>query len=238
MSVFPSLWARAKTSLFLAGIFGLLIGLGYAFGPRLVFWMTLSVVGVLALKEWTAMCQKRSQKIFFCLNGLCLLIVCFYSFFRIEREDGWKLIFWVIGLAVLSDTTAYLAGSWLKGPKLCPQWSPKKTISGALVSLVLVTALGAWVGQSLWGWKSYQALIIALIVALSAQAGDLVESFAKRKCGVKDSGTCLAGHGGILDRIDSWLGAAFGMVFIANNYVYVGFFFESFFFEILSSMIF
>ncbi len=105
------------------------------------------------------------------------------------------------------DTGAYLVGRRIGGPKFLTHLSPSKTYAGlvgGIVACTLVTAL------MLWGVGSnpLAAVVLGPLIAASAQAGDLAESMLKRAAGAKDSGSLIPGHGGILDRIDSFLFAA------------------------------
>lgn len=145
---------------------------------------------------------------------------------------GWLLLTVAIFIPVISDTSAYFCGSFFKGPKLCSKVSPKKTVSGA-VSAILLTGIimGALffaynaidvfnAGMVATHIKMYHFVIIGLLGSVVSQAGDLFESYLKRKAKVKDSGTLLAGHGGFLDRVDSHLFSSiftlfyFSMIFI------------------------
>lgn len=105
------------------------------------------------------------------------------------------------------DTGAYATGRWLGRRHLLETISPSKTIEGVLGGL-LVATLAAGIGAWLIGLAPWQPLIIGPLVGLAAQAGDLAESMLKRAAGRKDSGGLIPGHGGILDRLDSFLFAA------------------------------
>ncbi len=105
------------------------------------------------------------------------------------------------------DTGAYLIGRSLGRTKLVTHISPSKTVEGLLGGLVAAT-LAAGVGAALIGLAPWHPLIIGPLVGLAAQAGDLAESMLKRAAGRKDSGSIIPGHGGMLDRIDSFLFAA------------------------------
>lgn len=108
---------------------------------------------------------------------------------------------------ISTDTAAFYVGSHLGGPKLWPRVSPKKTWSGSLGGLAacmaVCTAYAVWGG----GADPGRAALMAAVVSLAAQGGDLMESAIKRWRNIKDSGNMLPGHGGILDRIDSLLTA-------------------------------
>ncbi len=105
------------------------------------------------------------------------------------------------------DTAAYAVGKAIGRRKLCPSISPGKTVEGAVAALVapaaLVSVAGRWLGLPI-----HHGLILGIAIGVLGQAGDLFESMLKRRAGVKDSGTLLPGHGGILDRFDSLLFAA------------------------------
>lgn len=105
------------------------------------------------------------------------------------------------------DTGAYLTGRWLGRRRLIDHVSPSKTIEG-LAGGLLVATLAAGLGGWLVGLEPWHPLLIGPLVGLAAQAGDLAESLLKRAAGRDESGFLIPGHGGILDRIDSFLFAA------------------------------
>ncbi len=121
-------------------------------------------------------------------------------------------------VSTLTDTFAYLVGSTFKGPKLCPNISPKKTVSGAVGGLIGGMLGGAVVllfsefsvlgvepiGRSL-GTNIAHFLVIGFFASIFNQVGDLVASYVKRLCGIKDYGNILPGHGGFMDRIDGMM---------------------------------
>ncbi|MCJ7749555.1 MAG: phosphatidate cytidylyltransferase [Armatimonadetes bacterium] len=114
----------------------------------------------------------------------------------------------VLMLAVWGmDTAAYAVGKTLGRHKLCPKISPGKTVEGAIGGLLAAVALTAGLGHWL-GLPLAHGLILGASIGVAGQAGDLFESLLKRRAGVKDSGSLLPGHGGVLDRFDSLLFAA------------------------------
>lgn len=117
-------------------------------------------------------------------------------------EDGLAAVIFLLGVVWSADTFAYLAGTWLGGPKLLPAASPNKTWTGLLAGLGFGSAAGVLIA-SLWSVEPALALAAAVPAALMAVAGDLVMSLAKRRFGVKDAGTLIPGHGGVLDRVDA-----------------------------------
>lgn len=103
-----------------------------------------------------------------------------------------------------NDTFAYLVGKNFGKNKLFPSVSPKKTIEGFIGGLVFSVIIGILLAKYFIGVKLiYFWIIIAIIVSIFSTLGDLIESKLKRVAGVKDSGTIMPGHGGILDRLDS-----------------------------------
>ena len=125
------------------------------------------------------------------------------------RTVDWKLLLSCMAIAWVADTAAFFAGRRFGKVKLAPAVSPGKTREGALGALLAVVLYGLLVAAAFQerlelttvGWL----LLVALLVVLTAFSilGDLLESWFKRQVGLKDSGTLLPGHGGLLDRIDS-----------------------------------
>ena len=118
-----------------------------------------------------------------------------------ERDThGLVLLLWVFIVTWSTDIGAYFVGRALGRRKLAPSISPGKTVAGLYGGIVVAALLGgAWV---LFTDLGRPLLILAPLFALAAQAGDLFQSWMKRRAGVKDSGNLLPGHGGVFDRID------------------------------------
>ena len=109
----------------------------------------------------------------------------------------------------MNDIFAYMSGKLLGKRKLCPQTSPNKTIGGAVGALILTTALVAVVGHYVFRGSVIDSpahlIGLGMILSAAGQFGDLMLSSIKRDVGIKDTGTVLPGHGGLLDRFDSLL---------------------------------
>jgi phosphatidate cytidylyltransferase len=116
------------------------------------------------------------------------------------------LVFWVMVVTWATDIFAYFAGRAIGGPKLAPRVSPNKTWAG-LAGGVIGAGLAGWGIAWLFG-LGFPFQWLGAPMAVVAQAGDLYESWVKRRAGVKDSGTLLPGHGGVLDRLDGLLPVA------------------------------
>ena len=114
------------------------------------------------------------------------------SAWMIWQYSPWLLLN-ITSLVWVADTSAYLIGGWLGKHKLAPNISPGKSIEGLMAALFL---------GLIWYWLPS---LLAVLFVCTAVWGDLVESALKRVFGVKDSGTLLPGHGGLLDRVDSLL---------------------------------
>ncbi len=117
--------------------------------------------------------------------------------------DGLVLLLWVLLTVWATDIFAYLVGRSLGGPRLAPKISPKKTWSGLAGGVLAAAVVGwtfAYVLDSAASWAL--PMVLGALLALLAQAGDLMESGLKRRFGVKDSSNLIPGHGGVLDRID------------------------------------
>ncbi|HVA20774.1 MAG TPA: phosphatidate cytidylyltransferase [Candidatus Micrarchaeia archaeon] len=119
------------------------------------------------------------------------------------QVGGW-LVLLVVGVAVVSDTAAYLVGSAVGRRPFFPAISPRKTVEGALAGLAAAVVLVAWVLPLLRPSVPVAAAgLCGVLAGVASQAGDLVESTLKRAAGVKDAGGWIPGHGGLLDRLDS-----------------------------------
>ncbi len=129
--------------------------------------------------------------------------------------DGFKLLLFIILVVAAADVGAYFGGSALKGPKLAPKLSPNKTWSG-FFSGVLLAVLMALIFALAVDMRPVYAALLAVPLILLSVSGDLFESGIKRKLDVKDTGTLMPGHGGLLDRLDSLMAAVLGAAIILS----------------------
>ena len=126
---------------------------------------------------------------------------------------GWLLT--ALPVVWLADSGAYFIGRWLGKAKMTPRLSPKKSWAGLAGAIVFGTLSGVGL-VALWqltGWLPadvplWQGAVMGFVVALLSPIGDLMISLIKRTVGVKDTGNLIPGHGGVLDRIDTWIWGA------------------------------
>jgi phosphatidate cytidylyltransferase len=133
-----------------------------------------------------------------------------------QAPQGFGLIFTLVFVVFAGDTLALYVGTFLGRHKLCPTISPKKTVEGALGGLGGNLLAGSIMKLAMFPDVTWlEGAIFCLAVGAAGQIGDLFESQMKRDSGIKDSGSILPGHGGMLDRIDALLFAgpvAYGLI--------------------------
>jgi phosphatidate cytidylyltransferase len=137
---------------------------------------------------------------------------------RADSATGRADWLFLVALVWASDIGAYVAGRAIGGPRLAPRISPGKTVSGALGGLLAAVLVGIVAALSLaasYSASPWRAALLAGLLGVVAQAGDLGESYVKRHFGVKDSGRLIPGHGGLLDRLDALLAVALAASLLA-----------------------
>ena len=135
-----------------------------------------------------------------------LLCLCLASGgLLLSQPSGHIMLAALAAIIAACDSAAYFIGRGVRGPKLWPSVSPYKTISGSVGGLVAAIAVTSLVASIFGIFDSLDALIMGLLIGGLSQAGDLIESAVKRRLDVKDSGSILPGHGGILDRFDGYI---------------------------------
>jgi len=123
---------------------------------------------------------------------------------NIDRGTFW--LYWLILTIMATDVGAYFTGRAIGKHLMAPNISPKKTWEGSgggiLASVIAAVVLSYVLSMPVSIWET---VVLAIIISIIAQAGDLIESLLKRNAGVKDSGSFFPGHGGVLDRLDSYI---------------------------------
>ena len=169
-----------------------------------ISWIGLTVWALLRRRLLPTIAGRRPGML---LIGSLILYIAWITLINIHQTAG---PVWLIGLFILIwavDIGAYFAGRQWGKRQISPQISPGKTWAGALgaTAAAILYAIGFGVWQSV---PLFSLIVLSCLVTWLSIGGDLAESALKRQAGVKDSGTLLPGHGGILDRIDSLLAAA------------------------------
>lgn len=141
-------------------------------------------------------------------TGLSLL------WLRTFPADGFSIVLWVFAVVWATDIAAYAVGKSIGGPRLVPTISPNKTWAGLFGGLGGAVLVGFSLSFAISGEAQPAAAAAGLAIGMAANAGDIFESFLKRRFDVKDSGGLIPGHGGVLDRLDSLLAAAPATVLI------------------------
>lgn len=169
-----------------------------------VFWpLVVLAAGTLSA---TAVSAGKKMAPFWSGLGVLYIGVPAWSLVAI-RERGEGAGWLVLGILIViwtADTGALVVGRIVGGPKLLPSLSPNKTWSGLAGGLALPSLVAAGY-SSVFGGNAVAAFALGLLLAGTAHAGDLFESWVKRRVGRKDSGESIPGHGGVLDRLDSTL---------------------------------
>ena len=161
-------------------------------GAGIVFWLARGRPDL--DPEWTAF-----GALWVALPCICLL------WLARGGPNGRATLLWILAIVWATDIGAYVIGRTLGGPRLAPRWSPRKTwaghAGGAVCAGLAGWATAAWLGIS----PALPLVFLSAGLAIVEQFGDLAESLAKRRFGVKDSSGLIPGHGGLLDRLDGLL---------------------------------
>jgi phosphatidate cytidylyltransferase len=165
-----------------------------------IFALLVAALATLMFYEWTRIARGWGPGWY--ISGFFYALLPALSLLWIRERDvhGLYLLIWAFIVTWATDIGAYFAGRRFGSRKLAPALSPNKTVEGLYGGIAAATILGgAWAIAAQLGLA---LLFLAPVLALAAQGGDLFESGMKRRAGVKDSGTFLPGHGGVLDRLD------------------------------------
>ena len=170
-------------------------------------WLALGVGVLVAAAVARGFGERKSDAAFGALyiGAPCLLILWLRAG---EEGAAWLIALFLVVWA--ADGGAYFVGKLVGGPKLWPRFSPNKTWAGFIGGLAAAGAAALAICQLLGPHLSFAtALSLGVLTGAAAMAGDLWESMLKRRFGVKDSGDLIPGHGGLLDRVDGLMFAAF-----------------------------
>lgn len=137
---------------------------------------------------------------------------------RAAPDFGFAAVIFVLSIVWATDTGAYFAGRAIGGPKLWPVISPKKTWAGAIGGLLVALILSFVVARLAAIPVTPTLMIVAIVLSIFCQLGDLFESWVKRRFGAKDSGSIIPGHGGVMDRVDGLTFAAMAAMAIGAGH--------------------
>jgi phosphatidate cytidylyltransferase len=167
-----------------------------------LFSLLVLTVAIWMTYEWVDITEKSKDKMFWRLTGLAYVLAPSFSLLVIRNMDnGADIILWLFMVVWATDIAAYFVGCNLKGPKLAPKISPNKTWSG-LIGGICASMLIGLIASLMFKETALFFIAFSGVLAVVAQMGDLLESKVKRIFNIKDSGTLIPGHGGIMDRID------------------------------------
>jgi phosphatidate cytidylyltransferase len=171
-----------------------------------VFW---AVAALLILWEWIGLTSRASPRALWVVAGLIYAGVAFAApvVLRGDAQFGFLAIVFLFAVVWSTDILGYVVGRLAGGPKLWPAVSPKKTWSGALGgtlgAVIAGTAIAHLNALTIW-----PVAVLAAVLSIAAQAGDLFESSIKRRFDAKDASQLIPGHGGVMDRLDGFIVAA------------------------------
>lgn len=163
------------------------------------FAVLLAVIAVMMAIEWNALVGDLGSD--FKVLGIAYVLFPIGGMLVLRHgPHGFGLALWTLAIVWATDIGAYFSGRYFGGPKLAPSISPAKTWSGLVGGAVAAGVIGPVVASLTH--LPIVCFVLGAPLGLLAQAGDLFESWLKRIAGVKDSGTMIPGHGGVLDRLD------------------------------------
>ena len=192
--------------LYVAGFFWLIVGL-YPNPQTLFFTSFVIFASLLAYRDDIE--QKDFYPFIYPTIGFIFLVVLYNNY-------GIDSLIWLVAIVAGADIGAFVVGKSV-GATPFNKTSPNKTMEGVIGGLVISIILGLYFGLDELNW--FLTLIISFLVSLSSIFGDLFESYLKRQADIKDSGTLLAGHGGVLDRADGYLFASVIMTVLLSGII-------------------
>ena len=166
-------------------------------------WIDLvaAVAAPLMVSEWLGLTRGRPfMRLLAILYTLAAVLALLWL--RHQPSSGRETILWIVACIWATDIGAFVVGRAAGGAKLAPRISPGKTWSGLIGGMTWAAVASAAVGYAVGLGHTMTLAAIGAGLAIVGQLGDLLESAAKRAAGVKDSGTLIPGHGGLLDRVD------------------------------------
>tara|TARA_B100000029_G_C17594610_1_gene963661 strand:+ start:197 stop:1048 length:852 start_codon:yes stop_codon:yes gene_type:complete len=199
-----------KKNIFYLFIFNFLIFLNLLFSINTVFTTSLILTFLFSLLIVFSLFfqnKKDTESILYLFYGYMFISIPFIIFFKIKSDiNGQYILLWLLIVITSSDILSYFFGNLIKGPKILPNTSPSKTFSGTIIGIILGTFLGIifFINFLNVNISYFFIFLFSAILAISGFFGDIFMSKIKRKFNKKDSSNFLPGHGGFLDRYDSF----------------------------------
>lgn len=184
------------------------------------FFVLLMLIATVAMFiEWLGLTRSGKPRVAWVIGGIAYVFIPCILLTKLRFEShGFMLVMAVFLVIWATDIGGYIAGKKLKGPKLAPRISPGKTWSGLIGAMLCAGITGLLLAWNTWSIWSPSAILLGALCAVVAQAGDLGESYIKRRFGVKDSGHIIPGHGGLLDRLDGLI-ALTPFIWLVHTYL-------------------
>lgn len=207
-SAFPGFRQRSMRALYVA-LFAMCIGAAWVIGvheARMDLVLYAAIVWWVIALLWVATSPSSVNRASASAAGVFVLVPAWLALTRLHASNPYWLLFLLL-LVVAADIGAYFAGRQFGRNKLAPRVSPGKTWEGVFGGLA-AAALMALIGVRWFDVHAATFIGLCAIVVIASIVGDLTESLFKRHAGLKDSGSLLPGHGGLLDRVDSITAAA------------------------------
>jgi phosphatidate cytidylyltransferase len=176
---------------------GILFELFWVVAAGVIFWEWFNLIARAdQYRQWFA-----AGAVYAIAAALCPIVL------RADPDYGLVTIVFLFAVVWMTDVAAYFIGRMAGGPRLWPAVSPNKTWSGAIGGLV-GAMVAAFVVASFAALPHRATILLAAVLSVASQAGDLFESHVKRRFGVKDASHVIPGHGGVMDRLDGFIFAA------------------------------
>jgi phosphatidate cytidylyltransferase len=167
--------------------------------------MLLALVGAV-LVWWVALHDHAAAPLWLAAGGLWVALPCIILLWLVQSGNANRnMLLWMFAVVWATDIGAFVVGRRLGGPLLAPRWSPRKTWAGLIGGIFCAAIVGWAIAGALGATAVLPLVLISAGLAIIEQFGDLAESVAKRRFGVKDASGLIPGHGGLLDRLDGLL---------------------------------
>lgn len=217
-SIVSNIKLRITSGIFIFIVFVIAITIPMIFNLLIIY------VGAIMLYEWYNMIKSSESVLLYLLLGFIIVCIPIGSLIVINMHLHSSILLFIYFILIWSlDVSAMIGGKIFKGPKLTPKISPNKTWSGLVIgifcSIIVTNSIIILLDFNKYyeiNFNKIYFIIGIMIIALLGQVSDLFISCFKRKFGIKDSGSIIPGHGGMLDRFDSIILTAPVMLIIVN----------------------